>query len=297
MDLHEIDLNLLVHLDALLAERHVTRASKRVGLSQSAMSRALGRLRELFDDDLLIKTSGGMDPTPLALKLAPRVRRVLDEITRAVEDSRPFDPTASTRAFSLVLDPLASVCAASLLSTLCRAAPGATFELTPSRGQRLDLALLDARADLAIGALGAARPEVSLVDLARVPFSLVLAASHPRSVSDWSALELEAAGRASLTAQDDPHTQPWTSRWTPPRAVAPDWRALCELVARSELVAIAPTACALGEPRLVARDLPITSPAASLRAAWRAEREDAGVDWLRAEVHAALAKTPGIEAL
>ena len=43
MDLHEIDLNLLVHLDALLAERHVTRASKRVGLSQSAMSRALGR--------------------------------------------------------------------------------------------------------------------------------------------------------------------------------------------------------------------------------------------------------------
>ena len=55
-------------------------------------------LRELFDDDLLIKTSGGMDPTPLAIKLAPRVRRVLDEIARAVEDSRPFDAISSTRA-------------------------------------------------------------------------------------------------------------------------------------------------------------------------------------------------------
>jgi DNA-binding transcriptional LysR family regulator len=297
MDLHEIDLNLLVHLDALLAERHVTRASKRVGLSQSAMSRALGRLRELFDDDLLIKTSGGMDPTPLALKLAPRVRRVLDEITRAVEDSRPFDPATSTRAFSLVLDPLATVCAAPLLAALHEAAPGATFQVAPSRGQRLDLALLDARADLAVGALAAARPEVALVDLARLPFSLILAASHPRAVSDWSALELEAAARASLAPQDDPHTQSWTARWAPARAVAPDWGALCGLVARSALVAIAPTACALGEPRLVARELPITAPAASLRAAWRAEREDAGVDWLRAAVQDALTRTPGVETL
>src|SRR5262249_11455884 len=68
MNLRAIDLNLLVALDALLTERHVSRAAVRIGLSQPAMSNALSRIRTLFRDDILVRTSHGMEPTPRAAR-------------------------------------------------------------------------------------------------------------------------------------------------------------------------------------------------------------------------------------
>ncbi|GCC49278.1 hypothetical protein chiPu_0033605, partial [Chiloscyllium punctatum] len=76
MNLRSIDLNLLVALDALLAERHVTKAADRVGLSQPAMSNALNRLRAMFEDELLVRTTSGMKPTPRATELAEPLRQV-----------------------------------------------------------------------------------------------------------------------------------------------------------------------------------------------------------------------------
>ena len=70
MNLRSVDLNLLVALEALLSERHVTKASERVGLSQPAMSKALNRLRHLLDDRLFELRDGRMEPTPRALELA-----------------------------------------------------------------------------------------------------------------------------------------------------------------------------------------------------------------------------------
>ena len=69
MNLQSFDLNLLLALDALLKERHVTRAAARIGLSQPAMSNALARLRDLLDDPLLVRTPRGMVPTPRAERL------------------------------------------------------------------------------------------------------------------------------------------------------------------------------------------------------------------------------------
>ncbi len=77
INLARIDLNLLVALDALLTERSVTKAAARVGLGQSAMSHNLARLRQLFDDELLIRSSDGMRPTPKALALGDRVKITL----------------------------------------------------------------------------------------------------------------------------------------------------------------------------------------------------------------------------
>ncbi len=77
MDLSRIDLNLLVYLDALLRERNVTRAAAKLNLSQPAMSNGLRRLRTLFEDPILVRTSEGMTPTERALELAPAVQAVL----------------------------------------------------------------------------------------------------------------------------------------------------------------------------------------------------------------------------
>jgi len=99
--LPSVDLNLLVALDSLLAEASVTRAAKRVGITQSAMSHSLGRLRELFRDPLLVRTKTGMTPTVRAKALVDPIRRALDEIERAIAERPTFEPSTARRTFTI----------------------------------------------------------------------------------------------------------------------------------------------------------------------------------------------------
>lgn len=148
MDLSTIDLNLLVYLDALLLERHVTNAGKRLGLSQSAMSRALSRLRAVFDDELLVKTTSGMTPTPLAEQLEPQVRRMLGEIAHLLRVAQPFDPSTSQGHISVALDPWAIEMLEELL-LFGLDTPNLTLRLEPMP-QDLDSALAFGAVDLAL---------------------------------------------------------------------------------------------------------------------------------------------------
>src|ERR1044071_1411338 len=97
MDLQRFDLNLLVTLAALLSERNVTRAGLRMNLSQSAMSGALGRLREFFEDELLVPMGRTMVLTPLAEDLVQPVRDVLLQLQATIATKPHFDPATSTR--------------------------------------------------------------------------------------------------------------------------------------------------------------------------------------------------------
>lgn len=101
MNLRSVDLNLLVALDALLWERHVTRAANRVGLSQPAMSNALGRLRALFADELLVRTATGMQPTPRAIELVEPLRALLRQCERVFESDADFEPMHAPRTFTI----------------------------------------------------------------------------------------------------------------------------------------------------------------------------------------------------
>jgi DNA-binding transcriptional LysR family regulator len=130
--LGDVDLNLLVALDALLEESHVTQAAQRVGLSQSAMSHALRRLRLLFDDPLLVRGRGGMRLTSRALELQDPVRRGLLELQRAIRQPVVFEPSTSTRRFVLVTsDHLQMVMLPQLLSLLKEEAPGVDVAVRP----------------------------------------------------------------------------------------------------------------------------------------------------------------------
>lgn len=92
--LRAVDLNLLTVLDALLAERSVTRAAERLGMTQPAVSNALARLRLLFGDELFVRGGRAMTPTPRALSLAGPIREALDLIHGSLDPQRVFDPTA-----------------------------------------------------------------------------------------------------------------------------------------------------------------------------------------------------------
>jgi DNA-binding transcriptional LysR family regulator len=99
MNIGRVDLNLLVYLDVLLRERNVTRAADQLGLSQPAMSNGLRRLRDLFDDPLLVRTSEGMTPTERAEELRPVVRSLLATVDKAVQPRTDFDAKSARRVF------------------------------------------------------------------------------------------------------------------------------------------------------------------------------------------------------
>ncbi len=101
MNTRKLDLNLLLALEALLTERNVTRAAKRLNLSQPALSTQLARLRSLFGDQLFVPTSRGMLPTARALELQDPVRDALDRMRVIVGSKDAFDPTESRLSFSL----------------------------------------------------------------------------------------------------------------------------------------------------------------------------------------------------
>lgn len=124
MNLSAIDLNLLVVFDALMQERSVTRAGKRVGLTQPAVSNALNRLRHLVKDDLFLRGPKGMRPTPRALELAGPVRQALAQVEQALEPAA-FNPAIATNTFRLAMaDYAASLILPPLAHRLEREAPG-----------------------------------------------------------------------------------------------------------------------------------------------------------------------------
>lgn len=130
MDLHLFDLNLLVALDALLTERHVTRAGNRLNLSQSAMSGALARLRHTFGDDLLVPVGRQMVLTPVAAGLVGPVRDILLQIRGTLGSKPQFDPATATRHLSLaVSDYVTEILIADVLRLARTEAPNITFEL------------------------------------------------------------------------------------------------------------------------------------------------------------------------
>lgn len=129
--LRAIDLNLLPVLDALLRHRNATRAGAEVGLSQPAMSRALGRLRHLLDDPLLVRGPGGSMLSPRAEALRQPLAVLLAEI-RALLVDPPFDPAAEARTLRLAMtDAQAELLLAPLVQRVTAAAPGVVIEWVP----------------------------------------------------------------------------------------------------------------------------------------------------------------------
>ena len=150
-DLRRIDLNLLVILDALLAEQHVTRAAERLHLSQPAVSHALGRLRDLLNDPLLVRIGGGLTPTPRALELQRPLADVLGRV-QALLAPQGFDPGTAQRSFRLAMSDYG---AASLLPALTRAlreqAPGIDLEISQGSRETMLEQLQSGEIDLAAG--------------------------------------------------------------------------------------------------------------------------------------------------
>ena len=145
-----MDLNLIVPLNALLEQRHVTRAAESVGIGQSAMSAALGRLRRLFDDPLLVRSGRVHELTPMGQSLVEPVRTVLTSLDQLLTTSPHFDPATDVRTFTMVAsDYVTLILLRPLLERLYAEAPGVAVNVVPVSGQS-ELSLERAQVDLVI---------------------------------------------------------------------------------------------------------------------------------------------------
>ncbi|MEE8058239.1 MAG: LysR family transcriptional regulator [Pseudomonadales bacterium] len=134
MNISRIDLNLLVYLDVLLREKNVTKAADQLGITQPAMSNSLRRLRELFNDPLLIRTSQGMSPTERAQVLQPQIREILTGVEKVVQPSSEFNLAESDRVFRIMAsDYTESTVIPGVLKEIRDSAPNIRLDmLTPS---------------------------------------------------------------------------------------------------------------------------------------------------------------------
>ena len=152
-DLRRIDLNLLVILDALLSEQHVTRAAERLHLSQPAVSHALARLRDLLGDPLLVRAGSGLVPTARALELAAPLAETLAQVQSLLAPNT-FDPASARRTFRLAMsDYGAAIILPGLIRTLRAEAPGIDLQISHASREGMVEGLLNGDIDLAAGVL------------------------------------------------------------------------------------------------------------------------------------------------
>ncbi|WP_175998235.1 LysR family transcriptional regulator [Burkholderia stabilis] len=187
----DFDLNLLMVLDALLREQHLTRAASELGLSQSGMSHALARLREFYDDPLFIRSANGMQPTARALELAAPVASALGTIRHQVLSRAHFDPKTANRTFTLCLTDLGEIAfLPELMSHFQREAPNCTLRSIHVPSAELAQTLESGAADLAIGARSNVSDQLYQQLLFTQPFVTLASTRNTRVSGDTLTLDL-----------------------------------------------------------------------------------------------------------
>ena len=208
MNLANLDLNLLVSLDALLEQRSVTRAAQQLGLSQPALSASLARLRRHFGDELLSRVGNAYRLTPLAAQLRPRVRLALDGVERVFSAQPEFDPAESTREFSvLVSDYGCAVLGDTLAQRLSEEAPAARLRLSHNTP----------------GAVDSAQQTLLSTDLLVLPHGFVTDLPHADLHRDRWVLVVSAdnADVGESVTVEQLETLPWVATYHGPTASTP----------------------------------------------------------------------------
>ncbi|OAI23854.1 LysR family transcriptional regulator [Methylosinus sp. R-45379] len=174
------DLNLLPIFVALMEERSVTRAAERLGMTQPAMSNALARLRAMLQDQLFIRGRYGVQPTPIALELAPVVADALTKLDDAVLGQQDFDPAKAERLFTIAPNSYVEyVLAPAIVARLGRIAPGVTLRLTPYGNDLAETGVVSGATAMVLGRIVDPPDNLVVQHLMEESLACVVRADHP----------------------------------------------------------------------------------------------------------------------
>ena len=290
MDIKRIDFNLLVTLDALLAERSVSRAAQRLNLSQPALSAQLARLRAMLGDPLFVPSHRGMTPTPLALGLQAPLAAALARLRDVVTSARAFDPARDEFTLHVACsDYVQSALLLDFTLALRRAAPGLRIALRPADSARLEAQMEQGDVDLAVLTPEGIAESLRSRPLFEERYVFIARRGHPalrRPLDTRRFCELEHVmvsprGGSFTTPVDEVLDAQGLRR----RVVvsASTFHSVLDLVERSDLVALVPARMVEGRNvrvRVLAPPLPV--PGFAIHMAWHdRNHRDAVQRWVR----------------
>lgn len=182
-----LDANLLVALDALLQESNVTRAAKRVGITQSAMSQTLGRLRRQFDDPILVQVGRRMQPSAFGLRIKGRLHHAVSELEAVVRDRPDYDPATATNRFVIAtVDYLAMLLTPSLQRLLTEEAPGVRLAIHALDADAITARLAEGVVDLYVGVHGQTERALTTHTLHHEELQVLMGPRHPLADAELS---------------------------------------------------------------------------------------------------------------
>ena len=180
MNLSKVDLNLFIVFDAIYTEANLTRAGQIVGITQPAVSNALSRLRETFNDPLFVRTAQGMVPTPMAQNIIGPVRNALQLLRVSVQESRIFNPLQANKTFRISMTDLTeAVILPPLFQRLRRQAPAVQIESFLAKRRETTKELAAGRIDFAVDAPLNTDPQVRHVKLLEDRYVCAMRKGHP----------------------------------------------------------------------------------------------------------------------
>jgi len=295
-DISKLEIRLLLAFEALIAERNVTRAAERAGLTQQGMSGQLARMRALFGDPLFVRAKGGVAPTPRAEELSRLVRNALESLEPLVSPVT-FDPStydgsvtiaATDYALALIMPPL--------LARLRTAAPGLRLIIRPAGLHTLEVEMRDALVDLALTVPQFTRPDLQALHLFDERYVGVARRGHPILAGGSVSLAAFCASshllvspfRGDAAGPTDEALAAIGKRRTV-GLVVPDFSVVGALLERTDLIAVLPARLVgLMHRRLRTFDPPVRVPGFSIHAYWPPRLDaDPLHRWRRGEIAAA----------
>ena len=290
MNLRKFDLNLLVIFQAILRTKSVVAAAEQVGLSPSAVSHALARLRVMFNDELVHRTSRGLEPSERALALALEIDAGLARIGDAIQAQHAFDPASAERVFTMqIADYVSGMVLAPLARRLRDEAPRVSVEVLPfATGPEADKAVADVQVSFTPG--DGALPTARVERLLTGRFLVIMRSDHPAAAGELTPESYAALDhvRVSPAAIGTMMVDEALARRGLKRRIAMStlsWFDLPQIVASTDLVAILPDRGAVTAGRLaglLAKELPLPEVTFAIDLAWDARRDrDPGQQWLR----------------
>ena len=291
MNVSDLDLNLLRAFDAIATEGSVTIAGERIGLSQPAMSNALSRLRQLFDDPLFVRTPRGMRPTPFAQQLAQPVREALRLIQAALQQHAGFEPGSSSNTFRFHMSDIGEmVFLPGLLERVKREAPGVKIEVVRIPIKEVHAALEAGELDLAIGFLPGLTTGMRQQSLFRDHYVCMLRADHPVVGARISAKQFREAAHVLVSYAGTGHQvieETFVAQGLSARIAArvPHFLVVPMILARTDLIVTVPSRVAAifaqtGNFKIL--PLPLRMPSFEVRLHWHQRfHQDPANRWLR----------------
>jgi DNA-binding transcriptional LysR family regulator len=289
-----VDLNLLVYFDALFAEGQVSRAAERVGLSQPAMSLALKRLRDRFDDPLLIRTAHGMVPTARARELIAPVRKMLRQSRDLLEPRKTFNPAEAVGPYQLVAtDYVASLVLPGLLKRLAQRAPRAQVIARSANPYQIKRWFEEGKVELGIGYAEHPSPDLRVRRLFDEGLVCIARKGHREVAGRITAEQMGALQQVEIqsmrkTAYAIALEQELTARGIDTKVglLVSDFRIAPEVVAATDMIAVVPERVARrSADRLPLQVLkpPVPLPRIGFSMVWpERSHRDAEHRWLRA---------------